>query len=137
MDHSSFHASIYCIIDLPIGHIPCSFSPILAKPTVRPSNCQYYRSIAQNANVVGRIPALLWMLVPAGRVQVSDQGLPHPYLLPLSSHETTPQHREALLYLCDWEYGPGGWEKKRKPAKMPMCPSPNRMRRNKEGKNCG
>ena len=35
----------------------------------------------------------------------------YPHLLPLSRHEATPQHREALPYLCDWEYGAGGWEK--------------------------
>ena len=59
----------------------------------------------------------------------------YPYLLPLSSHEATPQHREALPYLCDWEDAAGGWEKKKKPAKMPMCPSPNRIRRKgKKGK---
>ena len=42
----------------------------------------------------------------------------------LSSHEATPQHREALPYLCDWEYGAGGREKKRKPAEMPNVPEP-------------
>lgn len=58
-----------------------------------------------------------------------------PYLLLLSSHKATSQYREALLYLCSWEDGAGGWKKKKKPVKMLMCTSPNRVRRKgKKGK---
>lgn len=32
----------------------------------------------------------------------------YPYLLSLSSYESTAQHREALPYLCDWKDGAGG-----------------------------
>ncbi len=28
---------------------------------------------------------------------------------------STPQRQEALPYLCDWDYGAGGWEKHEKP----------------------
>ena len=40
----------------------------------------------------------------------------------LSVGAGTPQHREALFYLCDWEYGAGGWEKKGKSAKNAYVP---------------
>ena len=57
----------------------------------------------------------------------------YPYLLPLSSHEATPQHREALPCLCDWEPGAGGWEKMKSLQKTMCRPIPNGMRRKREG----
>lgn len=37
------------------------------RPSIRLPNCQYYCSIAQNADVIGRIPAPRRVLVPASR----------------------------------------------------------------------
>lgn len=85
-------------------------------PSVHLPNCRCHCSTKLSADFVGRIPALQRAIVPVGR----PLAIAYPYLLPLASHEATPQHREALSCLCHWEPGAGGREKTKRPAKS-LC----------------
>ena len=83
----------------------------------------YIQSIDAIYYVVAGIPALQ----PTGRpasipVLLSGAGAssrpgcqgPRPASIPVplnGAGASTPQRQEALPYLCDWDYGAGGWEK--------------------------
>lgn len=98
-------------------------------PSVKPR--QYHYFIALTADFIGRIPAI-GRVVPAGRSQVKAACLPVS-VAPIQrrGHITAPKGSHQYFWRLGG-YEAGGWEKKRKPTKMPMCSSPNRTRRKGE-----